>query len=439
MPPIINSYPACYGRAYVDSTPPPASSAKYFQGYAAKLNPGEVMVNSDPFGSVNATALNTIFAEMDATPAWKAVKHVFHWGEIETDPNPANWNMKEITALVQRLHLYRQTNPSNPKYLFIAFSFKGDISILPPDMRTPGTYTPAPGKTDYTRYQYAWPFVPNAGALINSGGYYIKTWDTYVQNRFQQFIEKLAAYVVPDTDGKGLDVGDYLYMASSLESVVQTLYDANFPGWTKTNHEDGVRELVRRMKIGLPNTMVSICLNYDRPLLPRAFSDLNALKIGVNTPNSNHAAGLIITGTNPGILTYFQNAAYVGKLVLNPEIQGDDFYSTYGFDARQRAAAFAKESPPNWAAVDAEYDFPSYKTLHNRCVNDLNADIVIAQRNSPFWLGGTYSESFTMANGSKQSHTFPGTRPPFLTFLRTDPDVIAWATQANPTKPTNWL
>ena len=431
------SYPAGFARATVSETPPPAAGAKYFQGYAAKLNPGEVMVDSDPFGTVNTTALNTIFAEMDATPAWKAVKHVFHWGQIETDPNPANWNMKEITALVQRLHLYRQSNPSNPKYLFIAFSFKGDISILPPDMRTPGTYTPA--KTDYTRYQYAWPFVPNPGALITGGGYYIKTWDTFVQNRFQQFIEKLGNYVVPGTDGKGLDVGDYLYMASSLESVVQTLYDSNFPGWSKVNHEDGVRELVRRMKIGLPNTMVAMCLNFDRPLLPRAFSDLNTLKIGVNTPNSNYSTGLVVTGTNPGILTYFQDPAYVGKIFLNPEIQGDDYYSTYGQEAKVRAAAFAKESPPNWAAVDAEYDFPSYSSLHLRCKNTLNANIIVAQRNSPFWLGGTYSERFPLADGSTTTHTFPGTRPSFLNFLRTDPDVIAWAGVENPTKPINWL
>lgn len=415
--------------------PPPPEGDKFFQGYAAKLNPGEVMVGSNPFGTVNNAALDTIFNEMRTTPAWKAVKHVFNWGEIETDPNPANWNMKEITALVQRLHALRQSGIK--KHLLMAISFKGSNTVLPPDMRITGGYTPT--KFDYTAYKYMWPFVPNSGALISSGGYFVKSWDPYVQNRFQQFIEKLANYVVTSTDGKGLDVGDYLYMVSSLESVVQTLYDPNFPGWSKVNHEDGVREMVRRMKLGLPNTMVTMCLNHDKPLLTRAIPPLPGLKIGINTPNSNYDPSLIAGGTNPGILTYFMSPTYDGSIVLNPEIQGDDYYSTYGFAARQRAAAAAKKSPPDWDAVDAEYDFPSYSSLHLRCKNDLNANIIIAQRNSPFWLGGTYSESFTMANGSKQTHTFPGTRPSFLNFLRTDSDVLAWAGAASPTKPTNWL
>lgn len=415
--------------------PPPPEGDKYFQGYAAKLNPGEVMVNSLPFGTVNAAALDTIFNEMRTTPAWKAVKHVFNWGEIETDPNPANWNMKAITAIVQRLHLLRQSGIK--KHFFMAFSFKGSNTVLPPDMRITGGYTPQ--QTGYTVYKYMWPFVPNAGALISDGGYYIKTWDPYVQDRFQQFMEKLANYVVPSTDGKGLDVGDYLYMVSSLESVVQTLFDKGFPTWTQENHENGVRELVYRMKVAMPNTMVTMSLNHDRPLLKRAIPALPAKKIGINTPNSNYDPSLLAGGDNPGILTYFMSPTYDGNIVLNPEIQGDDYYATYGFEARKRAKAFAKLNPPNWTAVDAEYDFPSYKSMHLRCVNDLNANIIVAQRNSPFWLGGTYSEKFIMFDNTQVTHTFPGTRPPFLTFLRTDPDVLAWAGAASPTKPTNWL
>ncbi len=425
------SYPAGFGKATTEAPPPQVEGAKYFQGYAAKLNPGEVISGT----TLNTSALNIMFNEIRTTPAWKAMKWVIDWGQVETDPNPANWNMTAINELVRRLYLLRQDGIK--KHLLLAISFKGDETVLPPDMRVTGGY--APSKTDYTAYRYMWPFVPNAGALISSGGYYIKTWDPYVQDRFQQFVEKLANYVVPSTDGTKLDLGDYLYMFSSLESVVQTLHDPAFPGWTKTAHEDGVREMVRRMKISLPNTMVAMCLNFDRPLLSRAMPTLPGLKIGINTPNSNYSTGLIATGTNPGILTYFQDPAYDGNIVLNPEIQGDDYYSTYGQEAKVRAVDFAKESPPNWAAVDAEYDFPSYSSLHLRCKNTLNANIIVAQRNSPFWLGGTYSQTFTLSNGSTTNYTFPGTRPSFLNFLRTDPDVLAWAGVENPTKPTNWL
>jgi hypothetical protein len=340
-----------------------------------------------------------------------------------------------LNEFIKRLHQLRQEMPSKKKYLFLAISFKGGPSILPPDMRITGGYTPS--KTGYAAYKYMWPY-SGAGSIDGGNGYFIKAWDPVVLNRFSLFCEKLANYVVPGTDGEGLDAGDYLYMMSSLESVVQDLADPAFPGWSLTTYQDSILEMVKRMRNNLPNTMTSICLNYTRPFVTRTMPKLAALKIGINTPNSNFADGLVLGGANPGILNYFQNPAYIDNIVLNPEIQGDDYFSTYGADARIRARNYAKQATPNWAAVDAEYDFPSYSTLHNRCRNDLHANIIVAQRTFPFWLGGTYSEKFTLSNGSTVTHTFPGTRPSFLNFLKTDPDVLAWLGESNP-PPTNWI
>jgi len=413
--------------------PPPPAGDKYFEGYITKLEPWQVVTSS---GALNTSSINTIFSELRTTPALQGIKWVIDWGDVETSPNPANWNMTVINELVKRLHQLRQETPSKKKFLFLAVSFRGGASILPPDMRITGGYTPS--KTDYTAYKYMWPFVANSGSGGLAFGYQPKTWDLYVQDRFQQFWEKLGNYVVPSTDGKGLNVGDYLYMASTLEGITQTLYDPAYPGWSVTTYEDGIFEMAKRMRFGLPNTMVTVSLNYTRAFLTRTFPKLGNNKIGVNTPNSNMAAGLIATGTNPGILTRFQDPANVGNIILNPELQGDDFVSTYGKDARDRADAFAKQNPPNWAAVDAEYDFPSYTYLHNRARNELNANIIVAQRTFPFWLGGTLTESFKMFNGTFQNHTFPGTRPSFLNFLKTDPDVLAWLAESN-TPPINWL
>ena len=423
----ITVFDRCHVPLKFDYTPPPPppSGNKYFEGYAVKLDP-----------NLTTAQLNTIFNELRTTPALQAIKYVIEWGDVETGPNPANWNMGLLIDFVKRLHQLRQETPSKKKFLLLAVGMKGGVSILPPDMRVTGGYTPS--KTGYTAYKYMWPFTANTGSLGAGSGYYVKTWDPYVQNRFQQFCEKLANYVVPGTDGKGLNVGDYLYMMSTLESVTQELFDPAFPGWSITAQEDGVFEMAKRMRIALPSTMVTVSLNFTKPFLTRTFPKLPGAKIGVNTPNSNFAEGLVIGGANPGILNYFQNPSYINNIVLNPEIQGDDYFSTYGVDARRRAVAFAKQSPPNWAAVDAEYDFPSYSTLHNRCRNDLHANIIVAQRAFPFWLGGTYKQNFTMANGTTVNHTFPGTRPSFLNFLKTDPDVLSWLGESNP-PPTNWL
>lgn len=430
----IDLFSPCHIPLKFDYTPPPPppAGAKYFEGYAVKLEPWQVLSGT----ALNTASLNTIFDELRTTPALKAIKWVINWGDVETGANPASWNMLVINELVKRLHQLRNETPSKKKFLMLAVSFKGSINILPPDMRVTGGYTPS--KTGYTAYKYAWPFTANAGSLGESSGYYVKTWDAYVQDRFQQFFEKLATYVVPGTDGKGLNVGDYLYMVSTLESVTQSLYDPAFPGWSVTAQEDGVFEMAKRIKIGLPSTMVTISLNFTKAFCGRTFPKLPGVKIGCNTPDGNQAVDLVIGGGNPGILTYFQNPAYAGNIVLNPEIQPDTYYSTYGIDARRRAVDFAKQSPPNWTAVDAEYDFPSYNSIHNRYRNVLNANIIVAQRTFPFWLGGVHKETFTLASGSTVEHSFPGARPSFLNFLKTDPDVLAWLGESN-SPPTNWI
>lgn len=369
------------------------------------------------------------------------IKWATSWGAIDKGSDPATWDMTIINYLVQRLHEIR-VRTGKKKYLFLALSFKGSIeALLPPDIRTSGTYA---SNLSYAKYKYAWPWVPNAGALFGGGGYHIKGWvtsgDYTLQNRFRSFCEKLANYVVPGTDGKTLDVGDYLYMISSLESATQTPFDPSFPDYTLDKHEDGVFELVKIMKQSFAKTMVSVCLNFSKPNCSRTFPKLPGLKIGCNTPNMNFAEGLIITSSNPGVLNYFYDSQpYDGDIVLSPEIQGDDLYATDGIDARRRAADFAKQSPPNWTSVDAEYDFPSYITLHRRCRDVLNANIIIVQRTQPFWTGGVFQQSFTLANGTNTTHIFPGTRPSFLEFLKTNPEVNADANSGLAPRPTNWL
>lgn len=440
----IDIFSPCHISLKFDYTPPPPppGGEKWVSGFFTKLEPWQVLNTN---GTLKTTSLNEIFDELRTTPALRGIKWVINWGEVDKGGATSNWNMLVINELVRRLHGLRQETPSKKKYLFLAISFKADTiaDLLPPDMRVTGGYTPSV-PSGYGVYRYAWPYGSSTrkadGTYPMPQGYYLKTWDQALVNRYSAFCAKLANHVVPATDGETLDAGDYLYMFSSLESATQPLYDSAFPGWTLTNHEDGVFGLVRQMKNSLPNTMITISLNYARPFLTRTIPQLPGLSIGINTPNGNQSTGLIAGGTNPGILTYFQDPELADSIVLNSEMQGDDFCCTNGLEGRRAADDAAKLATPNWAAVDAAYDFPGYKSLYLRHRDLLNAHIVVVQRNYPFWLGGTLTEEFTLANNTKTNHTFPGTRPSFLQFLKTDPDVNAnaWA-GFNNVSPLNWI
>ena len=100
----------------------------------------------------------------------------------------------------------------------------------------------------------------------------------------------------------------------------------------------------------------------------------------------NKQEGLNLTGTTPGVLTYYPKLS--GQLILAPEIQGVDLRSTYG---------------PNTAI-----DNPSYESLYKRVRDDLKANYLVIQRNVPFWEGGK--------SGNE-------TVPSLLNFLRTYPAI----------------
>ncbi|HEY0731822.1 MAG TPA: hypothetical protein VGD33_05355, partial [Chitinophagaceae bacterium] len=240
--------------------------------------------------------------------------------------------------------------------------------------------------------------------------------------------------------------GDLLAMFSSLESAPRNSWNGYQDSLNESQdgdpvgslgaHEDGWFEMNKLMKQAFPKTPVTISLNYSRNLCSEIIPQLHALKIGINTPNVDFSNGIntIDTGpppvTNLGILRYFEDPDIYNSLIINPEVQGADFMCTFGIDAWGRANDFAKETPPNWAAVEAEFDFPAYTTIWNR-LKALNAHYVIWQRELPFWNGGTFSREFTLANGTKEVHTWPGTRPSFLaTFFKTNPELN------NPNDPT---
>lgn len=440
---------------FVESEPPPPSGTqKFFPGHYWKIFTGNVLITSGAnAGNVNTSALNTIFNEIQASPACRGVKFVIDWGTTERYWNQNKWYRAVIDDIARRCWEARSwaINP-RPLRFMMAINVKGskDINdLLPPDLIVPTTVPNQ--KTGYTPYTLAYPYNvagagPDVGGINNFSGYYPKLWKNIVQTRLLQFFQTIANYVPPIGDGKSLDQGDLLAMFSSLESAPRNSWNGYQDSTTTDGdpvgslgaYEDGWFEMNKRIKQAFPKTPVTISLNYSRPLCAEIIPQLHALKIGINTPNINFSKGINTVDTpDPntfaGILQYFEDPTIYNSLIINPEVQGDDFVSTYGKDARDRADAFAKQNPPDWNSVDAEYDFPSYQSLFNR-FKALNTHYAIWQRELPFWNGGTLTEQFTMWDDTKQNHTFPGTRPPFLaTFFKTNAELN------NPNDPAGGL
>lgn len=417
---------------------PPATISKFYPGHYTKLE-GWQVVNSN--GTLNTSSINTIFQELNDTFCLRGIKWTIEWGDIENaTTGSANWNWTVIDTLVKKLWDMRQG--ANPKYkrLMLAINIKGSgvtsaaiHKLLPPDLVVAGGFTPT--KSGYTAYTLAWPWADGTVP----GGYYPKLWKTTVKNRLNSFFQELANHVVPNTDGKTLDEGDLLCMVSTLESANKTAYDGfqdsstgdGDPTGSQGSYEDGMWSMAQGLKTAFTKTPVTMSLNYSRPYIAEIIPQLPGKKIGINTPNGNYANGLNLVDSSPpiiqGILLYFQDPTYANSIILNSEIQGDDYTATTGIDADDDKKQF--------------YDFPNYEGLYLRHRDTLNSHYVVWQRNFPFWLGGNYSAKVDGVNYTWPSP--PNPRPSVLnTFLKKYADLNNPADPAgglNTTPPTNWL
>lgn len=431
---------------------------KWYPGHYVKLEPWQVISGSalkktgaNSIGTVIGTAANNYKdGELYLIPALRGIKWPFAWGEMETSATVGNWaEWTTIAYLMQELYKFSIANPDRPRpRIMLAIGMKGGGvgQILPYDMR--GLKV---GST--TLYQYAWKH--------SGGGWYPKLWDATVQSRLNTFLQKLAAYVIPGMDGKTLDASDFLCMMSTLESATEAVGEFGYDGGSLATYEDGLREFCNKMKTNFPKTPVTFSLNYARPFIHKCITGISASpwtgiiakKIGINTPNGNTAAGLITNSIPPtgypGILRYFaiadlnigsgQTETYAGKVLLNPEVQGDDYYATDGYDARQRVKTEALKASPNWAYIDAQYDFPSYESIYIRQRDYLKANYIVWQRTQPFWdQGTTYKENLKLAGGTTVNHEFPGARPKVTDFLKTNTAINSNVAGGLATiKPTN--
>lgn len=390
---------------------------KWYPGHYIKLEQSTVF-NTD--GSFKTANLNTIFNnELKNTFCLRGIKFVISWGDIENVANsdPATWNWSTIDEFVQRLYNIRQG--ASPKYARVLFALNyrsdipaasGKLEIVPPDL---------------TAKTWAW-----SQNGISAQGWYINLWDSVIQARLKTFLQAFANHVVPGTDGKTLDQGDYFAGMATLESAIRPAYLDNYNGGSLAMFQNGIIKsfangdsLIKSMKTAFPNTPVQFGGNYTRAFMATAMPQLNGMKVGLNTPNGNLSKGLNDPTGSPGILVYAQNPTYYNGIMLQIEAQGDDYKSRWGIDARADKAALY-DIPPYYAA--SGYD------LLNRWRNVLHTHYMIWQRNEPFWSGGNFTED---------GINF-GDVPSILTFMQTNSILNNPADPAgglNSTPPTNWI
>ncbi len=390
---------------------------KWYPGHYIKLEQSTVF-NTD--GSFKTANLNTIFNnELKNTFCLRGIKFVISWGDIENVANadPATWNWSTVDEFVQRLYAIRQG--ANPKYARVLFALNyrsdtaaasGKLEIVPPDL---------------TAKTWAW---SQSGTAAQ--GWYINLWDSVIQARLKTFLQAFADHVVPGTDGKTLDQGDYFAGMATLESAIRPAYQNNYNGGSLALFQSGIIKsfasgdsLIKSMKTAFPNTPVQFGGNYTRAFMATAMPLLNGAKVGLNTPNGNLSTGLNDTGAPQSILVYAQNPTYYNGIMLQIEAQGDDYKASTGIDARSNKAALY-DIPPYYSATG--YD------LLNRWRNVLHTHYMIWQRNEPFWSGGNFTED---------GINF-GTVPSILTFMQTNSILNNPADPAgglNSTPPTNWL
>ena len=437
------------------------AASKFYPGHYMKVEGWQVQIDNGVPNKTGGNSLATIIGtaaanykdgELYTIPALRGVKWTFAWGEMETSADINTWQqMKTINYILSELYKFHQANPTlDKKRLILAIGMKGGpvSQILPYDMR--GFKS---GST--TLYTYAWKHSSN-------NGYYPKLWDVTVQSRLNTFVQKLSTYIPPNMDGKTLDTSDYVCQWGTLESATEAPA-AGYDGGSLLTYEKGLRDFAGYLKTHFVKTPVFFSLNYKKDFVHRCitgigtsdWTGLESKKIGINTPNGCLAGGLVINGTPPGsfpgILRYFMGELtintgvtknYIGNIGLNPEVQGDEYLASDGYDARERVRLEAKKDmSPDYAYIDAQYDFPSYESIYIRQRDVLHANIIVWQRTQPFWSAGTpFVASVTLSDGSKVSHTWPGNRPKVVDFLKTNEAINSNISGGLSTiKPTNWI
>ncbi len=357
-----------------------------------KWHPG-IYLKVEEWQLTNTSEMDDVFEELANTPALRGIKIVARWGAFETrntETGVSTYDFSSIDDILTRLA------ELDNKHLIIAISWRefrndeevGASKILPNDLQGGTVWSDDPD-WEHVDYDHLWAY--KMSNTPGDYGYNLKLWDEVVLNRLEDFITTLAEHV---------DNNPNFNHISTTESSIGNPVIPFVSGESATLQEEGQIEVIRMLKQHFINSYVIPDFNYSREQVAKAIPILVAEGFGLGSSNSNYNLGLISTSTPPGVLTYYPELS--NQIILAPEIQGDDYRSTYG--------------------ASGVNDNPSYESLYLRVRDDLKANYTVMQRNHLYWFGNSGSSI-----------------PSVLEFLQTYPDIINDSSGAgglNTTKPS---
>ena len=308
--------------------------------------------------------MEAIYSELKSTPQLRGIKVVLLWGRYEKkDPSTGaiTYDFREIDEILNRLAVL------DNNHLILSFAWRefkstdGIVDMLPSDLRRGISWNDDPVWA-HTKYDYLWAY-----RMSRKPGHYsycLKLWDPMIISRIDAFLKALATHV---------DSHPHFNQISTTESALGQPIIPFGPGEGGELQSEGQLTIIRLMRKYFVRSLVVPAFNFNRKYVARVVSVLEKEGIGLGSPNSNKSESLTHTASidAPGVLTYYPRLS--GKVVLAPEIQGDDYRSSVGDDRIK--------------------DTPSYEALYLRVRDDLKANYTVMQRNSPFWLGDARTPS----------------------------------------------
>lgn len=343
--------------AGTDAGPSPVTADSWHPGIYVKIEGWQLM---------NPSQMEAIYEELRTTPQLRGIKVTVLWGRYETRTNGvSSFDFSQLETILERLATM------DDKHLILSFTWRefnsdaGVSLILPNDLRDGQMWTVDPN-WEHMRYDYAWAYRQAHLAGANGGeynyGYNLSLWNTTVRSRLNAFLAALADH---------FDGHPNLTAISPVESAPGAPVVPFTTGEGEAAHLAGQLAVIRMMRRHFTHALVFASLNFPRDYVASVVPILEDEHVGLASPNSNLQYGLNVTGTNPGVLTYYP--ALSNRVALAPEIQGEDYRFSSG-----------NLTTP---------DYPSYAYLYARVRDDLHANYVVMQRTSPFWLGDSTTPS----------------------------------------------
>ncbi|WP_292996281.1 hypothetical protein [Nitrosomonas sp.] len=330
----------------------------------------------------NPTQMANIYNELSTTPSLRGVKVVILWGRYETRTGGVStFNFSQLITIANELetrgkHLilsfaWRTFTGSDGTPAAVAAAAAAASLIVPNDLAiTTGTYG-AGTPLEHITFDKLFAYKDSTGAVK---GYNLKLWKASVPYRIGLFMQALAG--ATNSNNVSFDNNNVLVQVSTTESSIAQPVVPYGTGTNSTGTEAlqvaGQIDVLNNMNTHFIYTPIVATLNFPRWHVANmasggASSVLAIGKFGLGTPNSHYDNSLNTTVGNPGVLTYYPGLS--NTVLLVPEVQGDDYESDY------------KQPTPT--------TYPAYLDIYQRLRNDLDANYIVWQRNSPFWLGGS--------------------------------------------------